>query len=297
MNETASGRETPASNIIGWCVLAAGIGQIPLMIAGYSVLDAVPGVGKLLLLLSVPLGLILIIGGIGLILHKYFGYYCIYLATFFGGFGGLKVSYIPFIQRWIKIGPATEDLFLALNLILVGILVWEHWNRVFELEPFRRNIHRAAIIILLVLGLGSVGFGRAMIQHDKGEVQSAVNLPVIGSEFADFSVAGPIPYVSVHTKMQHGITLVFAGRSTEDSVKSLAETHGLKQMTDPAAHKKFLPVVKSWNLNKEKFPSAFSPDDLYYVGRLKNAHRVTLQLVYRKSDRRFTAQVFGILPK
>ena len=104
--------------------------------------DAVPGVGKFLLLLSVPLGLILIIGGIGLILHKYFGYYCIYLATFFGGFGGLKVSYIPFIQRWIKIGPATEDLFLALNLILVAILVWEHWNRVFDLEPFRRNIHR-----------------------------------------------------------------------------------------------------------------------------------------------------------
>jgi hypothetical protein len=42
------------------------------------------------------------------------------------------------------------------------------------------------------------------------------------------------------------------------------------------------------------FPSEFSSEDWYYVGRLKTMPKVVLELVYRKADGKFTAQIFGV---
>ena len=67
-------------------------------------------------------------------------------------------------------------------------------------------------------------------------------------------------------------------------------------MDDPKAHQKFLPQVRAWKLNEAVFPSRFSADDLYYVGRLKGLPKVVIELVYRKEDGKFTAQVFGTIP-
>ena len=74
----------------------------------------------------------------------------------------------------------------------------------------------------------------------------------------------------------------------------MAEAHHLKRMDDPAAHKKFLPQVRAWKLNDTVFPSKFSPDDWYYVGRLKTMPKVVIELVYRNADGKFTAQIFGV---
>src|SRR5438552_1879179 len=164
---------------IGWCVLAAAISQLPLIVGGLAMMQVVPRAGRLLLLLSLPTALILTAGGIGLILRKSFGYYCVYVATFFGGLslGGLKISYIPFIQGRIKLGPATEDLFLLLNLLLVAILVWEHFKHIREMDSSTQDVPRIVTISLLLLGAGSILVGRSMVQRDKGQVQSASNLP------------------------------------------------------------------------------------------------------------------------
>jgi hypothetical protein len=65
-------------------------------------------------------------------------------------------------------------------------------------------------------------------------------------------------------------------------------------MDAPEAQKKFLPQVRAWNMNETMFPTKFSPDDFYYVGRLKTMHKVVIELVYRRADGRFTAQIFGV---
>src|SRR2546426_6397061 len=128
-----------AGSISGWCVLAAGIGQVPIIVAGLLTARVLPQAGLLLLILGLPSGLLLFLGGLGLIYRQFAGYYCVYLATFFAGIGGFKSPYVPFIKRFINFGPATEDLFLGINLLLVGVLAFVHWSRLRNLELSRQK--------------------------------------------------------------------------------------------------------------------------------------------------------------
>ena len=59
-----------AGTIIGWCVLAAGIGQVPIIVAGLLTARTLPKFGLLLLLLGLPSGLLLFLGGLGLIYRQ-----------------------------------------------------------------------------------------------------------------------------------------------------------------------------------------------------------------------------------
>jgi len=294
MNPDKGPASISAGTIIGWCVLAAGIGQVPIIVVGLLAARVLPQAGLLLLILGLPSGLLLFLGGLGLIYRQFAGYYCVYLATFFAGIGGFKSPYIPFLKRFVNFGPATEDLFLALNLFLVAILAFEHWGRVRDLELSRQKTHRTWLIALMALGLCSVSIGRAMIHREKGEKTTAAELPVVGAALSEFQTSGKLAYVSVETRFPRGITSVFSGTSTEPAVLALAEAHHLKRMDDPVAHKKFLPQVRAWKLNDTVFPSKFSPDDWYYVGRLKTMRKVVIEIVYRKADGKFTAQIFGV---
>jgi hypothetical protein len=286
-----------AGTVIGCCVLVAGIGQAPITVTALLTARILPQAGLLLVLLSLPSGLLLFLGGLGLIWRQFAGYYCVYLATFFGGIGGFKSPYIPFIKRFVNFGPATEDLFLAINLLLVAILAFEHWGRLRNLELSRQRTHRTWLLALTALGLCSVSLGRAMIHREKGEKTKAAELPIVGAALADFQTSDKLSYVSVETRFPRGITSVFSGTSTEPAVLALAVAHRLKRMEDPAAHRKFLPQVRGWNMNETVFPSKFSPNDWYYVGRLKSMPKVVIELVYHKADGRFTAQIFGVTPQ
>ncbi len=296
MNSTPRSEHVTAGTIIGWCVAAAGIAQIPGIVAGILAAQILPRAGLVLLLFTLPSGLLLFLGGLGLIWRQFAGYYCVYLATFFGGIGGFKIPFIPFIRRFVNFGPATEDLFLALNLLLVALLVWEHWRRLANLESSRQNVHRTALILLVVLGLCSVAAGRAMLHREQGTKGSAAELPAVGASLSDFVTSGDLSYVSVETRLPRGITLVFSGTSSETALQALAARNQLRKMDAPEAHKKFLPQAKIWKLDQARFPTQFSADDWYYVGRLKTMPKVSLQIVCRKSDGRFTAQIFGTLP-
>jgi len=294
MDPDKSSTGISAGAVIGWCVLAAGIGQVPIIAAGLLTAHALPRVGLLLLLLGLPSGLLLFLGGLGLIWRQFAGYYCVYLATFFAGIGGFKAPYIPFIKRFVNFGPATEDLFLALNLLLVGILAFEHWDRLRTLELSRQKIHRTWLVILMALGVCSVSIGRCMIQRESGEKTAAAELPVVGAALSGFETSGKLAYVSVETRVPSGITSVFSGTSTETAVLAFAEAHHLKRMDDPIAQRKFLPQARAWKMNETVFPSKFAPDDWYYVGRLKTMPKVVIEIVYRKADGKFTAQIFGV---
>ena len=283
-----------AGTIIGWCVLVAGIGQVPIIVAGLLTARVLPKAALLLLILGLPSGLLLFLGGLGLIWRQFAGYYCVYLATFFAGIGGFKAPYIPFIKRLVNFGPGTEDLFLGLNLLLVAVLAFEHWGRLRNLELSRQKTHRIWLVVLMTLGLCSVSIGRAMIHREKGEKTTAAELPVVGTALADFQTSGKLAYVSVETSFPRGITSVFSGTSTESAVLALAQAHNLKRMDAPEAHRKFLPQVRAWNMNETVFPSKFSSEDWYYVGRLKIMPKVVIELVYRKTDGKFTAQIFGV---
>jgi hypothetical protein len=285
-----------AGSLIGWYVLATGLAQLPAVMAALLLARIAPHGAVGLLLLVLPSAILLIVGGIGLRLRRFFGYYCVYAATFFGGIGGFKQSLIPLARRYVHFGPETEDVFMLLNLVVVAILVWEHWQRTIELQPATQRTHRFAIIGLVSLGLVSVAAGRAMIHRERGQKDAASELPAVGASFAGFRTSGKLSYVSVETKVPPGISLVFSGVSREADIQGLADAHRLTKMDDPEAHKKFLPQVRIWRLKEELFPTRFSQDDFWYVGRLKEMKKVSLQLVYRKSDGRFTAQVFGVLP-
>jgi hypothetical protein len=56
-----------AGAMIGWCVLAADIGQVPIILAGLRTASFLPKVGLHLLLFGLPSGLLLFLGGLGLI--------------------------------------------------------------------------------------------------------------------------------------------------------------------------------------------------------------------------------------
>lgn len=286
-----------AGTIIGWCVLVAGISQIPAVYAGILASQIVPRAGLFLLLVTLPSALLLFCGGLGLIYRQFVGYYCVYVATFFGGIGGFKSPFIPFLKGLINIGPATEDLFLALNLVLVGILVWEHWERVVPLPVPRQKLHRVSLIATVVLGAVSVTIGRAQIHREHGQKQAASALPVVGASFSEFQTTTPLRYVSVETRMPPAITLAASGSCTEAAIQSLAQRHQLRKVDDQQHQKKFLPQLKAWKLNEAAFPTTFSTQDLHYIGRLKDMPSVSLQIVHRKSDNRFSAQLLGVLPQ
>jgi hypothetical protein len=278
---------------IGWCILAAALTQLRGVVAAFVAMQYSRSLGNSLLLLLAPTVLMLILAGVGLIMRKFFGYWCAYLATFFGGFGGLKVSFVPFIQRYVNLGPQTGDFFLALNLIIIGILVWEHFLRLNELEPARRTLHRITMSLVLVAGLGSVAFGRAMEDHNNGTVANPGALPVVGGYFQTLASKGPVRFVSVHAKLLHGIDLVFSGEATEESVRAFAAEHALKPLEKPEAYQKILPRTRRWKLKENEFPTKFAPPDLLFVGRPRSGEQAVMQIAWRKSDSRFTVEMLG----
>ena len=197
----------------------------------------------------------------------------------------------------MNIGPATEDLFLGLNLAITAILVWEHWRLAGSFDPHRQRLHRELIRVLAIAGMVWVLAGQVLTHRERGEKNTAGALPVVGASFADFATSWRLAFVSVETKLPRGITLVFSGNADPAAIEKLAEVHHLTKMEEPRAHKKFLLLAKAWKLDERAFPTAFSDEDLYYAGRLKEMPKVTFQIVYRQSDGRFTAQVFGTPPK
>jgi hypothetical protein len=277
---------------LGWLVVIGALGQLPMILVAVQTMSFLPEVGGIMLIWLVPTTVVLFAGGTGLVYGRTFGYYLVYLAVLFGGIGGLKKPLLPLLKTFVSLGPYTEDLYLFTNLIVVGVLAWDQLRHVNESR--HPNRQRWSTAVVLVFGLASIGFGQWAVQRKSGWVAKAENLPIVGASLSDLTTPGRIRFFAVHEKLQHGLILVFAGKSTEQSVKAVAAAHSLTAVVGQRRNKLF-PQVKTWKLHKEFFPTEFGINDLAYFGRMKNEPKMLLQIGYRKSDHHFTAQVFGIL--
>jgi hypothetical protein len=293
MHSSVDRSQGQAGNLIGWCILGAAISQLPLAIVAIKTMGSMPGFARALLFLSIPTFLMLTLAGVGLIMRKSFGYWCAYLATFFGGIGGFKISYVPFLHRFVDLGPDTGRFFLFLNLILVAILVWEHLGRLEDLEWERRKVHRLALGLVLLAGVAAVSFGFAAESIRKGSAASSAQLPVIGSYFKSLPANGPVQYIIVHSRFLHSVDAAITGQASEQGIRAFADNLQLKLVDKPEAYAKILPRSRRWKLDKKGFPTNFAPPDLIFVGRPKTGEKAVIQIVWRKSDSRFTAEMLG----
>jgi hypothetical protein len=282
-------------NIIGWCILAAAITPLTVVFFAVRGLGATSAMGGSLLILFVPTILMMALAGVGLIMRKPFGYWCAYLATFFGGIGGLKTPFVPFIQRFVNLGPATGHFFLVLNLIMIAILAWEHWTLIEAEGGERRKARRLGLLSILFAGAVSVTVGLTVESIHKREVSAPEELPAVGPYFAQLETtkSNLVRCVIVHNKLFHSVDGVITGTASEDAVKKFAEYHGLIQVEKPEVYGRILSKTRRWKLNEKGYPSDFSPPDLAFIGRPRNGDKALMQIAWRKSDSKFTAEMMG----
>jgi hypothetical protein len=278
---------------LGWLILLSVIVQIPVVIAGIKIVNILPKVGWIMLGFTLPPALLLLIGGVGLVRRKMFGYYFVYAAILFAGIGGLKVAIIPELKMLLKGGFYSDDLSLLANLAVLGVLVGYQLRRV-DKNTLAGRGHIAGICVLLFLGAISLGAGRALVDKEKGTTPRIDSIPYVGSALASFKVTEPVQYYLVYTRMQRGATCVVSGKATDEAVSVWAAEN--KLVTIPIEKRpKFLLQPKFWRLNAERFPTQFAHEDPCFIGRVKGHPRLTVQIGFRKSDQRFTAQLFGFV--
>lgn len=290
-NNNSNGAQ--AGVMIGWFVLATAITKIPGIVTGTFLNEITPGIGGKLIWMNAPVAILLMLGAIGLILRKHFGYYCVYIATFFGAIGGLKSPYLPFINRYVNIGPATDDLFLVLNLLIVGVLAWEHWGRITELNPEAHQKNQVALAALFIVGMITIGVGRSMVHWEFGQLKSASEMPLLGSEISALETTGALHYALFHAKHNSSLLLVTSGKTSEAGVQKMVDQYHLTKIEKPEGQKKFCPLTRKWKLNKDKYWLEYKPTDLFYVGRMKK--KGVFEIVFNKAEGRFTAEFLGSL--
>lgn len=294
---TPQGRDhAPIAHWVGWFMLGAGISQLVPLVAGMRLLEVSAKVSSIFFALAGPTFILLTGGAVGLILRQPWAYYCAYLAYIFLGFRLGRLVEIPFQDRVFRMSLAAEDVYLVLNLLVIVLLAWEHWNRLWDTLPRRRNIERVAMLVLVLIGLATSGYARSLISKGTGQVASASQLPAVGPSVGSLETTSPFYFQYRFDRRQGSLMFLGSSTATESGVRQFADAHGLKEMADPAAHRKFLPLARTWGVDPQKIPRAFASEDLYFVGRLTNAPKMTVQLVQRRSDGRFTAQFFGALP-
>jgi len=298
MDSSADDESRQISKTIGWFILISAIS--PFTVAFFAALARMSTreVGGDLLVMMVSTGLMMAIAGVGIIMGKSFGYWCAYLATFFGGIGGLKNSFVPFVDRFVNLGPSTGNFFLLLNLILIAFLAWDHWTRISEeVEPGRTKVHHFGLILMLLAGLGSVGFGVAMEPVHKGSVSSTQQLPVVADYFVKLQTTqregASVRYLMRHNKITHSINAIITGEAEEQEVRKFAEYHSFKTVDKPERYAKILPMARRWKLNEKGFPVDFAPPDLVFIGRPKSGDVAAIQIAWRKRDSKFTAEMMG----
>ena len=289
-------RATFPSQYLGWLVIAGAIGQVPLIVLMSGAYSGRMAADTASLGVLAVAAVILLIAGIGLALGRQFGYYALYLSAVFNGIAGVRVPYIPFLHRWLALGPATSDFILAVNFLVLAYVAWEHFQRVYTFSPVHSRGQRVAIVVLMTAAATSMMYARTLESRSAGQAANVSDLPTVGPLLGDLTAIGPVDFVGVHTKRQNGISIIFSGKTQITNAQHFAQLHDLKLMTNAEAHAKFIPQARGWKLNTNQFPTRFGPDDYYYVGRLRDARKVSVQLIARKQDGRFTAQVFGVMP-
>jgi hypothetical protein len=273
---------------IGWSILICALGQWPMILLPLKLMGTLPDLASFLLVMSLPVVILATIGAVGLILGRMFGFYLIYLATIVS-LWSMRFPYLPFVKRILSFGSATPFVFLALNLVIVAVLVWTQLALARELPPSQTRKTQYATLVVALVALAALGFWRTQFQTGDGTVADVSALPLVGRSLSDLQARGPLQYHYFHSRAQNGISMVFSGTTTEEAIKDFAQKWKLNAFSHEQ-DRKFLGLVKSWKLNKDRFPPEFGVGDLYYSGRLTGMGKALLQVCYRRTDGRFTAQ-------
>jgi hypothetical protein len=233
-----------------------------------------------------------LITGVALIMKWRVGYYLLYTATLLS-FVGPRLSFIPFITRFLPRGPELDYYVVALNICVASVTAFCHWSVARDEEPTVRKLDQGIAIAFVVLLIPGLIFWKSGIRTGNGEVARVAEVPFIGAHLAPLESTQPVLFRSIELLRQGSGTVVFRGSSSEKNIKEFAAAHDLKLMTNAAARAKFLPIVKSWKLDPERFPVFNTPDDLCYIGRVPKGSKQVLQICHRPSDGRFTAMAMG----
>lgn len=276
---------------LGYLVLA---GQAPMFVAG--IMLAVVGLGLNMLYIGLPLFLLQMVVGFGLIRRRYWGFYALCAATVVSFFG-LRISYVPFIDKALPAGPETGYYQMAVNLAVVALAAFCYWTISQEEDDSDRKRERRIIVVCVALLAAGVGYWKTGVRTGGGEVARITELPAIGQLLPPLESSQPALFRSIELYHHKGATLVFRGVTTAKNVEEFAAAHGLTRMTNETARAKFLPILKTWKLDPERFPLFNGPDDLCYVGRLPKGSKMAFQICHRPSDGRYTAMAMGSVRK
>lgn len=280
------------TNLVGWLVLGASFAQIPLFVAGTTFWTL--GLSGYLLAVSWASFALGTATGIALIQRARIGYYLLYVTALISLLGlGPRISFVPFSNRFLPVGPESEYYQMALNVIVILLVVWCHWNVAVEAEPGRVKKERGLALGFIVLFAAGLIFWKTGIRTEKGQVAHLSETPLVGKYLMPLESAQPVSFRSLEFLRQQNGTVVFNGSATEKNLREFAVANDLKLMTNLQARVKFLSIVKAWKLNPEQFPIFNGDNDLCYIGRVPKGSRLVLQICMHPSDGRFTAMAMG----
>ncbi|MGV3774262.1 MAG: hypothetical protein ACO1QB_15275 [Verrucomicrobiales bacterium] len=273
----------------GFFALICSLVYIPLAIVAVRTYSTAPNIAGIFLLISIPVVILLIVAGIGLLKKKSYGFFVLYIIIFFGQIGGFKTPLVPFLKRFIDIGYRTPDLFLLINIAVGAFVLRDH---LFYLQPSQSQ--RRTIFALWAAGILFVVAGQFLELKQKGTALSPGDLPVIGSQLADLKVKGPVEYQMIHQKLQNSVMQVASGSADPETIQTFAKKKGLKALPHEQA-KKLMALSRNWKLDPAVYPQKFETNDLAYTGRMEAGGKMNLQLGFDRQTGRFALQAMGSL--
>ncbi|MFN0069427.1 MAG: hypothetical protein ACKVYV_17540 [Limisphaerales bacterium] len=298
MNESRSAAAT-AANWLGWLVVAAAILKLPLLWTFLRLGAIAPAAGTNLLLYLAPVVLLLLAGGTGLILGRWFGFWCVYvavLASLYLGQADLArgAGVFPLIDRVLPPGPLKPYWLWLLNLPFLALLVWAHvrLRRERGLPPWPRLRLLAVGAAVAAFAAGGLWLKRFSRIH--GSYPQLAALPAVGDDLAALVTTGPVEAEGLVHPQFRGATAVASGRAERGAVESFAAKLEMKPLHDrPETWPKMLPQCRQWALAEPRFARDFGTNALRWLGRVGPDRKAALQLCWRPEDGRFTLEVLG----
>jgi hypothetical protein len=278
------------TNIFGWLVLAASFVHLPILLAGATLQSM--GAGSGLLIFSWALFALSTGTGIALIQKARIGFHLLYLATLLSLIGP-RISFLPLIHRILPAGPEQEYYSMAINVAVALVLAWCHWSIARESDPRFRKTDQVIVGAFLIALIPGLIYWKTGVRTGNSEAPKIAQVPFIGSLLSPLESTQPVLYRSIELPRRRSGTVVFRGVTSTENVKEFARTHDLKLMTNAAARVKFIPQIKSWKLDPDRFPLLNGPEDLCYIGRLPKGSKLVVQLCHRPADGRFTGLAMG----
>jgi hypothetical protein len=287
------------TNILGWIILVAALSKSAVVILPFMLMSVAGKAAAALALLSVPAWLLTVVGAVGLIRNRLWGYHVIYALTVVSTFG-MRVSFlsglpmVPFLDRVVS-GPLTPYFNLVANLAITLVLMWAHYQLSDATAWWKRGWRLWFVAGLAALVIAVTAWVNRF-QYVNRSVAFASEVPVLGAVLAGFKTRGTLDVCTMQTALpRSGVLGVFSGTAEQGEIGALADRLKLTVIDREEGWRKTLPLLKSWKLDEARFPRDFGTNALRYSGRVPGHPKLNFQLCWRPADQRFVGQIVGIV--